>query len=153
MSEPRTGLVSAVSYRDPKAAIAWLEKAFGFELTFLIEDENGNLAHSQMSHGGSTIMIGNEWSEHHASPASLGGKTTQTVHIYIEGDVDAHCERAKAAGAEILMAPADQFYGSRTYRCRDPELHIWTISADVETVSFDEMEQRSGLKIAVAKDA
>ena len=153
MSDSRTGLVSAVTYRDPKAAIAWLERAFGFELTFLIEDENGDLAHSQMSHGGSTIMIGNMWSELHASPASLGGKTTQTVHIYIAGDVDAHCERAKAAGAEILMAPANQFYGSRTYRCRDPEQHIWTVSADVETVSFEEMEQRSGLKIALAKDA
>ncbi len=153
MSEPRKGLVSAVSYRDPKAAIAFLEKAFGFELTFLIENEDGSLAHSQMSYGGSTIMIGNEWSENHASPASLGGKTTQTVHIYVEGDVDAHCERAKAAGAEILMAPETQFYGSRTYRCRDPELHIWTVSADVETVSFAEMEKRSGLKIAVGTEA
>jgi uncharacterized glyoxalase superfamily protein PhnB len=152
MSEQRTGLVSAVSYRDPKAAIAFLEKAFGFELTFLIEDAEGNLAHSQMSYAGSTIMIGNEWSADHASPASLGGKTTQTVHIYIPGDVDAHCARAKAAGAEILMEPANQFYGSRTYRCRDPELHIWTVSADVETVSFAEMEERSGLKIAVGSE-
>jgi uncharacterized glyoxalase superfamily protein PhnB len=152
VSEQRTGLVSAVSYRDPKAAIAFLEKAFGFELTFLIEDADGNLAHSQMSYAGSTIMIGNEWSENHASPASLGGKTTQTVHIYIPGDVDAHCARAKAAGAEILMEPATQFYGSRTYRCRDPELHIWTVSADVETVSFAEMEARSGLKIAVGSE-
>jgi uncharacterized glyoxalase superfamily protein PhnB len=152
MSEQRTGLVSAVSYRDPKAAIAFLEKAFGFELTFLIEDAEGNLAHSQMSYAGATIMIGNEWSDNHASPASLGGKTTQTVHIYIPGDVDAHCARATAAGAEILMEPANQFYGSRTYRCRDPELHIWTVSADVETVSFAEMEDRSGLKIAVGSE-
>jgi uncharacterized glyoxalase superfamily protein PhnB len=152
MPEQRTGLVSAVSYRDPKAAIVFLERAFGFELTFLIEDAEGNLAHSQMSYAGSTIMIGNEWSENHASPASLGGKTTQTVHIYIPGDVDAHCARAKAAGAEILMEPANQFYGSRTYRCRDPELHIWTVSADVETVSFAEMEERSGLKIAVGSE-
>jgi len=152
MSEQRTGLVSAVSYRDPKAAIAFLEKAFGFELTFLIEDAEGNLAHSQMSYAGATIMIGNEWSENHASPASLGGKTTQTVHIYIPDDVDAHCARARAAGAEILMEPANQFYGSRTYRCRDPELHIWTVSADVETVSFAEMEARSGLKIAVGSE-
>ncbi len=151
MAEPRTGLVSAVTYRDPKAAIAFLEKAFGFELTFLLEDADGNLAHSQMSWGGTTIMIGNEWSDNHASPAALGGKTTQTVHIYVD-DVDAHFERAKAAGAEILMEPETQFYGSRTYRCRDPELHIWTISADIETVSFAEMEERSGLKVAVGSE-
>lgn len=153
MAEPRTGLVSALSYRDPKAAIAFLEKAFGFELTFLLEDAEGKLAHSQMSWGCMTIMIGNEWSENHASPASLGGKTTQTVHIYVEGDVDAHCERARAAGAEIMMEPETQFYGSRSYRCRDPEQHIWTVSADVETVSFAQMEERSGLKIAVGSEA
>jgi len=149
MSDSRPGLVSAVVYRDPKAAIAFLEKAFGFDLTLLIEDADGNLAHSQMDYAGHRIMIGNEWSENHASPASIGGRNTQSVHIYITADVDAHCERAKAAGAEILMPPETQFYGARTYRCRDPEGHIWTVSADVEVVSTEEMEKRSGLKIAV----
>ncbi len=151
MSEPRIGLIPALSYRDPKAAIAWLEKAFGFDLTFLIEDADGGVSHAQMTHGASTIMLGGEWSENHQSPLSTGGRNTQTVHVYVAGDVDAHCERARAAGGEILMEPATQFYGSRTYRCRDPEQHIWTISADVETVSVAEMEERSGLKIVVAK--
>lgn len=149
MSDSRPGLVSSLVYRDPKAAIAFLEKAFGFDLALLIEDAEGNLAHSQMEYAGHRIMIGQEWSEDYASPASLGGKTTQSVSIYIAADVDAHCERAKAAGAEILSPPETQFYGARTYRCRDPEGHIWTVSADVEVVSTDEMEKRSGLKIAV----
>ncbi len=149
MSDSRPGLVSALVYRDPKAAIAFLEKAFGFDLTLLIEDAEGNLAHSQMEYVGHRIMVGNEWSENHASPASVGSKNTQSVHIYIAADVDAHCERAKAAGAEILAPPETQFYGARTYRCRDPEGHIWTVSADVEVVSTDEMEKRSGLKISV----
>lgn len=149
MSDSRPGLVSALVYRDPKAAIAFLEKAFGFDLSLLIEDAEGNLAHSQMEYAGHRIMIGNEWSENHASPASIGARNTQSVHIYIAADVDAHCERAKAAGAEILAEPETQFYGARTYRCRDPEGHIWTVSADVEVVSTDEMEKRSGLKIAV----
>lgn len=150
MSNP-AGLVSAVTYRDPKAALAWLEAAFGFELTFLIEGEDASVAHAEMSHGGSRLMVGGEWSPAHASPASIGGKITQTVHIYIEGDVDAHCRTAAAAGAEILQPPETQFYGARTYRCRDLEGHLWTVSADVETVSMDEMEARSGLKITVGK--
>lgn len=149
MSDSRPGLVSALVYRDPKAAIAFLEKAFGFDLSLLIVDAEGNLAHSQMDYAGHRIMIGNEWSENHASPASIGARNTQSVHIYIAADVDGHCERAKAAGAEILAEPQTQFYGARTYRCRDPEGHIWTVSADVEVVSTDEMEKRSGLKIAV----
>jgi uncharacterized glyoxalase superfamily protein PhnB len=151
MSDTVPGLTPAVVYRDPKAAMAWLEGAFGFELTFLIEDGQGGPAHIQMSHGASHIMISHEWSENHASPASVGGKNTQAIHIYIDGGVDAHCERARAAGAQILEEPANQFYGDRTYRCRDLEGHIWTVASKVETVSVEEMEARSGLRIAVGK--
>lgn len=143
----RSSLSSALCYRDPKAAIRWLEAAFGFELVMLIEDEQGNLAHSEMSFGDSLVMIGNEWSSDHASPASIGGKNTQTVHLHLTEDIDAHCDRARKAGAEILQEPQTQFYGDRTYRARDPEGHIWTMGQTVETVSREEAEQRSGLKI------
>ncbi len=141
------GLSSAVVYRDPKAALAWLEKAFGFELAMLLEDADGNLAHSQMEFGDSYIMVGQEWSDDHKSPSSIGGKNTQTVHIQIDGDLDAHCERARSAGAEIIAEPETQFYGDRTYRCRDPEGHIWTVSQTVKAVSREEAEAASGLKI------
>ncbi|WP_343699792.1 VOC family protein [Caulobacter sp.] len=148
MSDTRPALVSAVSYRDPRAAIAWLEQAFGFDLTFMVEDADGNVAHSEMSFGDSTLMVGGEWSESHASPASIGGKNTQSLHIRMVGDVDAHCARARAAGAEIIAEPQTQFYGDRTYRCRDLEGHIWTVGAPVEDVSIAEMEARSGHKIS-----
>ncbi|ODT61039.1 MAG: glyoxalase [Phenylobacterium sp. SCN 69-14] len=141
------GLSSAVVYRDPKAALAWLEKAFGFELAMLLEDADGNLAHSQMEFGDSYIMVGQEWSDDHKSPSSIGGKNTQTVHIQIDSDLDAHCERARSAGAEIIAEPETQFYGDRTYRCRDPEGHIWTVSQTFKAVSREEAEAASGLKI------
>jgi len=140
-------LTSALCYKDPKAALAWLEAAFGFELVLLIEDSEGNLGHSQMALGGSHVMVGNEWSVDHASPASVGGKNTQTVHIHIDEDVDAHCQRARAAGAEILQEPATQFYGDRTYRCRDLEGHIWTIGQTVKAVTREEAGAATGLKI------
>lgn len=140
-------LSSALSYRDPKAALAWLERAFGFELTMLLETAEGEVAHSQMSYGDGMIMVGSEWSEDHRSPASIGGKNTQTVHIQVDEDLDAHCERARKAGAVILAEPETQFYGDRTYRCRDPEGHIWTISQTVEAVSREQAEAATGLKI------
>jgi uncharacterized glyoxalase superfamily protein PhnB len=147
MADSRAPLSSAICYQDPKAAIAFLEKAFGFELFMLIEDNEGNLAHSEMRFGDAVVMVGNEWTADHKSPKSIGGKNTQTVHIQIDTDVDAHCERARAAGAEILMEPATQFYGDRTYRCRDPEGHIWTVAQTVETVTREQAEEISGLKI------
>ena len=141
------GFRSALFYQDPKAALAWLEEAFGFELVMLLKDADGNVAHSQMEFGDSYVMIGQEWSADHKSPKSVGGKNTQTVHVQIDSDVDAHFARAKAAGAEIMAEPETQFYGDRTYRCRDPEGHIWTVSQTVASVSREEAEAASGLKI------
>lgn len=147
MADWRSPLMSAVVYRDPKAALTFLETAFGFELFMLIEDDQGNLVHSEMRLGDAAIMIGYEWSDEYKSPASIGGKVTQSVHIQIETDVNTHCERVRAAGFDILMEPADQFYGARTYRCRDPEGHIWTVAQDVRKVSREEAEAATGLKI------
>lgn len=147
MAGRRPTLISALCYRDPKAALAFLEAAFGFELVMLIEDAEGNLAHSEMAWGEAMIMIGLEWDDDTRSPASLGGKTTQTVHIHIDTDLDAHCDQARAAGMEIIQAPEDQFYGDRVYRARDPEGHIWTVGQTVKAVTREEAVAATGLKI------
>jgi uncharacterized glyoxalase superfamily protein PhnB len=147
MPEGRPTLSSAISYVDPRAALAWLEAAFGFEVAMLIEDADGAIVHSEMRFGDAMVMVGSEWSADHKAPRSIGGKNTQSVHIQVADNIDAHCERARAAGAEILMEPEDQFYGDRTYRCRDPEGHIWTIGQAVEAVSRERAEEISGLKI------
>src|SRR3546814_2699203 len=59
------GLSSAISYQDSKAAFRWLEEAFGFEPLFVLLDADGHLAHSEMGHGDSVVMVGNEWSDDH----------------------------------------------------------------------------------------
>lgn len=154
MAEKRA-LSSAVVYRDPKAMLAWLAEAFDFETTLLIEDADGNLAHSQMAYGDSLVMVGNEWTSEHRSPASIGGQMTQTVHIQLadgDGTVDQHCERARKAGAVIIVEPETQFYGDRTYRCKDPEGHIWTVSQTVQVMTPDEWDAKDmGLKTTVYK--
>lgn len=147
MATGRPDLASAIFYRDPKAALKLLEEAFGFELVMLIEDQEGKLAHSEMRFGDSIIMVGSEWSDDCRSPAAVGGKNTQFIHLHTDTDVDSHCERARAAGMQIIAEPTDQFYGDRTYRCKDPEGHIWTVGQTVKQVSREEAEQASGLKI------
>ncbi|MGB3845565.1 MAG: VOC family protein [Sphingopyxis sp.] len=144
-SRPK-GLASAVSYQDSKAAFRWLERAFGFEPLFVLLDEAGDLAHSEMGYGDSVVMIGNEWSDDHRSPKSIGGKNTQSVHVQLAAgeDIDAHCETARAAGADIIAEPATQFYGDRTYRARDPEGHIWTFGVTVEARTAAEWDAEGG---------
>lgn len=141
----RPTLSSALSYKDPKAALIWLEEAFGFEQAMVILDAEGNLGHSEMTFGDGLIMVGNEWTADHKSPASIDGKNTQTVHIHLEEDIDAHCERARKAGAIIQQEPAMQFYGDRTYRARDPEGHIWTFSQTIDVMTPAEWDKASGL--------
>jgi len=141
------GLSSAVSYRDPKAAYRWLESAFGFEPLLVILDAEGNLAHSEMVYGSSVLMVGGEWSAAHKSPKTIGGQNTQSVHVQLaEGDdIDAHCARARNAGAEIAQEPETQFYGDRTYRAKDPEGHIWTFGVTVRKMTSAEWDNASGL--------
>lgn len=140
------GLSSALSYKDPKAAFRWLEEVFGFEPSMVILDSDGNLAHSQMTFGNSMVMVGTEWTEKHRSPKSIDGINTQTVHVQLDTDVDAHCERARKGGAVILQEPETQFYGDRTYRCVDPEGHIWTFGQTVQEMATAEWDKASGLK-------
>lgn len=145
-----SSIAPAIFYQDPMRALDWLQKAFGFELSMLITDAEGRLGHSQVTWGDGYIMVGTEWDDDLRSPASVGGKNTQTVHIRLapdDGDIDAHCERARAAGAEIIQEPSTQFYGDRTYRCRDPEGHVWTFAQPRVTVTRAEAEAASGLTI------
>ena len=139
-------ITPAISYLDPRAALDFLRNAFGFELDLLIEDENGNVAHSQMVYGDGKIMVGTEWSANHKSPKSIGGLCTQTVHMHLTENIDAHCETARKSGAEIIAECETQFYGDRTYRARDPEGHIWTFSQTVEVMTPAEWDKNTGLK-------
>jgi uncharacterized glyoxalase superfamily protein PhnB len=141
---------SSVYYRDPKAALSWLEEAFGFETTMAIDGppEAPQFCHYEMSHDGrGRIMIGAEWADFVRSPAGLGGRNTQSVHVQMPGEIDEHCKRARAAGAVIAMEPEDQFYGDRTYRAVDHEGHVWTFSMHVRDVSRADAEAAIGQPI------
>jgi uncharacterized glyoxalase superfamily protein PhnB len=133
--EHRPSIASALSYKDPKAALKWLEAAFGFEPSMVILGENDALMHAEMRFGDGIVMVGSEWSPMHRSPASIDGFNTQTVHVQLQTDVDAHCERARKAGARIAMEPTTQFYGDRSYRAVDPEGHIWSFAQTVKPMT------------------
>jgi uncharacterized glyoxalase superfamily protein PhnB len=145
-STPRPTFGSAVVYKDPMAALEWLEKAFGFETTMLITDGDGKLAHSEMNFGDGYIMVGYEWAENIKAPSSVGGANTQSIHVQLRDGIDAHCDRARAAGAAILQEPEDQFYGDRTYRALDPEGHMWSFGQTVKVTTPEEWEAATGLK-------
>lgn len=149
----RPAVTPCVFYRDPIAAMKWLEAAFGFETAVLLTDDQGNVAYSEMDFLGSQISIGGEWTGPQLgdaamkSPASLGGAGTQFLRIAMTDGLDAHCARARTAGARITEEPSDQFYGDRTYRAVDLEGHVWNFSQAVRVVSVEETHKAAGLTI------
>ena len=143
----RPTLTSGIYYKDPRAAIAWLEKAFGFETLMVVTDDAGNIGHSELRFGDGMIMVGGEWDATHKSPQSNGGINTQGVHIQLESGIDAHYEQAKAAGAVVVREIADQFYGDRSYMVLDPEGHGWSFGQTIQVMSNAEMAKAGGVAI------
>src|ERR1700690_3374182 len=141
----RPAFISSIIYKDNRAALHWLQNAFGFEVSEVLTAANGDIVHAEMSHGDGVVMIGSEFVEWAKSPASMGGKNTQRVHVRLERGIDEHCAHARQAGAEV-SEPADQFYGERAYMAVDLEGHHWTFSQPIKYVSKEEMEKASGLR-------
>ena len=143
----RPSLGSAVFYKDPFAALDWLEKAFGFRRQLVVTDNEGRLGHSEMRFGDGYVMVCAAWADDMASPTDVAGKNTQSIHVQLREGIDEHCARPRAAGAVITREPADQFYGDRVYAARDPEGHVWSFGQTVREVSREEAERISGHKI------
>ena len=152
----RPAFVPAVFYKDPLAALRWLEAAFGFEVAALILDGDGNLAHSEVHFHGGSLNVGGEWGggpigpARMRSPASLDGVGTQFVRVTLPEGIDEHCERARAAGATIVAEPTDQFYGDRVYRALDPEGHVWNFAQEVAVFDSEAMHKEMGLKLVTS---
>jgi uncharacterized glyoxalase superfamily protein PhnB len=136
-----------VVYRDPLAALDWLEQAFGFETVTKIVDSEGRAAHLEMAFRDAVVGICGEWeapmlgTARMRSPKSTEALATQFLWVSLERDIDGHCARARKAGAVITQEPADQFYGARTYRAQDPEGHVWCFSETKRAVSEEEMRK------------
>ena len=137
MKNPPAGwprISSSVFYEDAARAIDWLCRAFGFEVRLKVEGEHGRIEHSELVFGEGMIMVGGaggakSGQERMVSPRSLQGKNTQVLCVVVD-DVDAHCARAKAAGARIFREPQTNDYGSeywvdRSYGAEDLEGHQW----------------------------
>ncbi len=109
-------------YEDAGAAMDWLVATFGLSEKVRMANDDGTVGHGELEIGSGVVMLGQPGAEYQA-PRNRG-RATAGVHVYVD-DVDAHYERAKAAGAEITQEPADQEYGDRRYDAKDLEGHDW----------------------------
>ena len=127
-------------YNDARAAIRWLGFAFGFVEIFSVPESGPYVRHAQLKLGHNLVMVGSVRPDDGiASPRALGS-STQMLAVYVE-DPDAHFERARAAGGEILYPPSDTDFGSREYHVADLEGHPWTFGTYRPSADDCEQEQ------------
>jgi uncharacterized glyoxalase superfamily protein PhnB len=125
MSETLTinGAFPIVPYSNPRAAINWLESAFGAVATAVYPPEPDQpLKHAEVKVGTGLVML-NDADRDDSSPFALSGPVLLYVTV---DDPDALHDRAAAAGAEIVMGLTDQDYGSREFAARDPHGNVWS---------------------------
>lgn len=113
----------ALLYEDAPAAIEFLTEAFGFEKQAVHESEPGVIVHAELNWPeGGTIMLASAG----AGDGPFANRQTGNDGVYVVcSDPDAIHERAKAAGAEVVIELNDTDYGSRDVAFRDPEGNLW----------------------------
>jgi len=135
-------LSASVYYDDPRRAIDWLCRAFGFEVRIKVEGEDGSIHHCELTYGEAVIMVGaangkEPWQKNNRSPKSLGGAVTQALVVYLD-DADAHHAHAVKEGATVIREPKTDDYGAdywsdRTSGALDPEGHLWWFLQRIRT--------------------
>ena len=132
--------------RDGGAAIEFYREAFGaVERSERFADPDGRLIHAEIQIGDAVVMITEEGTDGGSpvrSPESVQGAVTAIMATYWE-NVDAAWERALAAGAEVIFPLADQFYGERGGRLRDPFGQQWMMSQRTEELTAEELHRRA----------
>jgi uncharacterized glyoxalase superfamily protein PhnB len=112
-------IIPTLRYKDAKAALEFLERAFGFERHTVMEND-GVIGHAELRHGDGVVILGT------AGHGDARFDTGRSVIYVVVDDPDALHDQATAAGAEIVMELTDQDYGSREFAAEDPEGNVWT---------------------------
>lgn len=125
-------LSTYMTVRDGERSIAFYAAAFGFKLeNEPMRDPAGRVTHAGMRLGEAAIMFAPVgMSAEMRPPVDGGGRDNLSLYVYVP-DVDALAARARKAGAQVLQAPADQFWGDRICICRDPDGYHWTFATHI----------------------
>ena len=125
-------------YPDVRAAVEWLEAAFGFGQRVRIGD--GHRAQLRVGEDGSIVVA----DVRRDQVAPSGGVVTQLIKIRVP-DVDAAFARAREAGAKVLEELTTYEYGERSGVVEDLAGHRWELTQSVRDV---EPEAWGGVTVA-----
>ena len=137
-SAPPATVTPVLVYPDVRAAVAWLESAFGFGERVRIGDDHR--AQMRVGDDGAIVVA----DVHGEQVAPSGGVVTQIVKVRVP-DVDAALARARDAGARVLEEPTTWEYGERSCMVEDLAGHRWELTQTIRDV---EPEEWGGVTVA-----
>jgi uncharacterized glyoxalase superfamily protein PhnB len=127
-----------------EAAAELYRDAFGAEIISVGKMPDGRVLNAQIRIGNTMLMLNDEFPEFGSlGPNKIGGSAS-SVHIYVDepADVDAMYEKAVAAGLEVTMPLDNAFWGDRFVGFKDKFGHKWSVGAQIEEVSPEELQRR-----------
>lgn len=128
---------------NPDRLLEFIKQAFAGQELQVMRQHDGRILHAQVRIGDSVVMIGGADSKWPAESSSL--------YLYLE-DVDQVFARAVAAGAQVIMPPADQVYGDRMGGVKDPTGITWWLASHIEDVCGEELARRFKQRATAAGD-
>ena len=127
---------------DTQQAIAFYTQAFGAVERYRLTEPSGRVGHAELQMGPTAVlMLSDQFPEFGITAPPLTGAPGTAIHLHVDS-CDAMADQAVAAGATCLTQPADQFYGERSCRIRDPFGHTWLLGHSIEQVTPEEMQRR-----------
>ena len=121
-------IVPSLTVKDPDAALAFYQKAFGFEKKMSMPGPDGKTMHAEISWRGQVVMFGGEGPQNPCkAPVTLGVRSPAGLYVYVD-DVDATYRRALQVGAASIEEPQDVPYGDRRAMVKDPCGNDWQIA-------------------------
>lgn len=126
---------------DAEAAVGFYGRAFGAVEKFRLVEPAGRIGHVELALAGTTLMLSEEYPELGIVRHDPDRGHSFTLHLHVD-DADATIAAAVEAGATVLMAPRDHFYGERSGTVRDPFGHRWNIGHEIEALTPAQMQER-----------
>jgi uncharacterized glyoxalase superfamily protein PhnB len=130
-SVPPSTVIPVLVYPDVRAAVTWLNAAFGFTERTRI----GESHRAQLSIGEDGAMIVADVHGERQPPHE--GAVTHEMKVRVE-NVQAWYERARAHGARVVEPPVDREYGERECTVEDLAGHRWQFTETVRDVAPEE---------------
>lgn len=123
-------------------AMEFYKKVFGAKEVMRLTQPDGRIAHAELKIGDTKIMLTDECPELGGrSPQSYGGSPI-SIYLYVK-DVDKTAAKAVSAGAKLMRAVENMFYGDRCGMLQDPFGHTWWIATHVENVTPAKVRKRA----------